>query len=431
MTGVLALDPGRVAGTDDALRRLVDEDAVGQLIRADGRFAELGSDGGRPRLDWVSEVDRLLADPDALEPVEELARRLRGRGVRRVIWSGMGGSVNTVRALVELGFCRGDGNGIAVHPLDSTDPAALNELISMLGAADGGLATLLADVHMVAVSMGITSEEPVSHATWFLDLLASAGLAAAEHLTVLTVDGSHLGRFAAAHGLPTRPVFLADRTGIPGRMSAPGTLVFLLPVALHFAGTGGGQLRLVLREAWRRYDLAGTRADPRGSSFVRLAAALAAAARNGGCGLALSTVERQDGLLTWIEQLLEQSLGKGGKGVLVLRDQFLGDQTLGDRLLGERRSSGALLRLTVPEVAEADPVRRLAELAAMFLGWQLCAALYGYLHEIRVVDEPAVERYKAHTRRLMATRHGGRHAMAGPGDRPGPARLPGPDRRPR
>ncbi|MBO0871384.1 MAG: hypothetical protein J2P15_22755, partial [Micromonosporaceae bacterium] len=238
---------------------------------------------------------------------------------------------------------------------------------------------------------GITSAEPVSHAAWFLDLLATAGLAPAEHLTVLTVDGSHLGRFAAGHGLPVRPVHLAGRTGIPGRMSAPTTLVFLLPVALHFAGSGGGQLRAVLREAWRRYDLAGARADPPASSYVRLAAALCAAGHDGRCGLVLSTVEPRPELLAWIEQLLEQSLGKGGKGIVVFTDQSLDD-----------RPAARALRLTVPYPVQADPVLRLAELAAMFLGWQLCTALYGYLHEICVVDEPAVERYKAHARRLLA-----------------------------
>jgi hypothetical protein len=51
-------------------------------------------------------------------------------------------------------------------------------------------------------------------------------------------------------------------------------------------------------------------------------------------------------------------------------------------------------------LADPDPVRRLAALATHLLGWQLCAAMYGYLHGICVVDEPAVEVYKAHTRRL-------------------------------
>jgi len=48
------------------------------------------------------------------------------------------------------------------------------------------------------------------------------------------------------------------------------------------------------------------------------------------------------------------------------------------------------------------------------LGWQLCTALYGYLHGINIVDEPAVERYKAHARVLRSTVDPLRAAATGP-----------------
>jgi len=376
-----------------ALHRLVGEDAVGQLVRRDGAMAVLGSEGGTVRLDWVDEPARLLADPAALASVETIARRLWDRGVRRVIWSGMGGSVLTVHVLTGLGIGAGDAGRIAVYPLDSTDPAAVDALSDRLGPQRS-----LRDTHLVAVSMGITSEEPISHVDWYLGLLATEGLVPAEHVTVLTVPGSYLEAHATAHALSTGPVHLGDRSGFPGRMSAPGTLVFLLAVALHTAGDPLGTLHAVLDRAWRDHDLAGARSRPAEHPFVRLAAELSDASVDGCCRLLLSTPDRA--LLTWIEQVLEQSLGKGGKGVAVFA---AAEGPLSDGMLRVRVSAtttdepGAIV---ADGLADPDPVRRLAALATHFLGWQLCAAMYGYLHGICVVDEPAVEVYKAHTRRL-------------------------------
>ena len=392
-------DPGAWPPVDEpALRVIVREDAVGALVRRDGLMADLGTDGGVVRLDWVDEVGRLLDDPAALTSVEAMADRLWQRGVRRVIWAGMGGSVNAVRVLLELGFGRGD-SGIAVHPLDSTDPAALDGLVSALAAAKGvalpdgpptaaAIRDLFIDTHLVAVSMGVTSDEPITHLVWYLDLLAAAGLPPEEYATVLTVDGSHLGEYAVRRGLAISPVYVTGRAGFAGRMSAPGTLVFLLPVTLHFAGSGGGQTRAALAEAWRMHDLAGAQTEPARHPYVRLASALAGASVDGCCRLMVSGPPPGSALLTWIEQLLEQTLGKGGQGVVVFDDQA-GPPTPGTLLL------------PLPSLPSGpDPVHRLAAVAATFLGWQLCAALYAYLHRIRIVDEPAVERYKAHARRL-------------------------------
>src|SRR5712691_4856808 len=117
-----------------ALQRLISDDAVGQLHRREGLMATLGSEDGVPKLDWVVGIARLLEDETLLEEVEAEARAIRGRGIRYIIWAGMGGSVMVVRVLVGLGFCNQvqnegeDQQGVIIHPLDSTDPATLNEV---------------------------------------------------------------------------------------------------------------------------------------------------------------------------------------------------------------------------------------------------------------------------------------------------------------
>jgi hypothetical protein len=413
-----------------ALRRLIAEDAVGQLRRRDGLMAALGSENGARKLDWVEAVARLLADPDALEGVEAEARAMGARGIRHIIWAGMGGSVLTVRVLCDLGFGGGrdaGGDAITIHPLDSTDPAALNAIIRAIAVAKGlalppatrsvdaaFLQTLLRDVMMIGVAMGMTSEEPITHLAWFTDLLEQAGLRPADHLLVMTLPGSYLDAFAREHQAPTRPLQLDGGTGTPGRMSAPGTRVFLLPAALYLTGIANepGQLRAALRAAWDAHDLDLATARPSEHPFAQLAAALSAASSDGACRVLVSMPEGWGILVSWLEQLMEESLGKGGKGgkgIVVFDEQRLnalapgyhGDGMLRVRVVTEMPAHDDDAFIVVqPELACTDPRDRLAALAAGFLSWQLATALYGFLHRIPFAGQPAVENYKARARAL-------------------------------
>ena len=443
-----------------ALQRIVSEDAVGQLRRRDGRMAELGSENGELKLDWVEGVARLLADPSMLEEVEAEAREIWQRGIRHIIWAGMGGSVLTVRVLTNLGFCSassheseqpGSPERITIYPLDSTDPAALNQIVQQIagqGVHKGSLSqgdrkgrpypvstgqhdpsflrTLLGDVLMIGVSMGMTSEEPITHLTWFADLLTEAQLPRSEHLMVMTLPGSYLDLFAQERSAPSLPLQTDGGTGTGGRMSAPATRVFLLPIALAFAHTASapGRLRAILRRAWEMHNLDLASAQPAEHPFVQLAAAMSDASRDGVCLLLAAMPPGWDALVPWLEQLMEESLGKGGKGVVVFEDQPIPIHRKGgggvDAGRGPSRSPSSLtvrvstdsndvspitqdspnFILSQPYLAASDDSERLAALAASFMGWQLSMALFGYLHDITFAGQPAVENYKARARVL-------------------------------
>ena len=410
-----------------ALQQLVEDDAVRQLRRRDGLMATLGSEGSALKLDWVEGVARLLADPAQLEEVEAEARDIWQRGIRHMIWAGMGGSVIAVRVLCDLGFCSsGDKGQVTIYPLDSTDPAALNEIVRKIAEAKNlalptgeessnptFLRALLADVMMVGVAMGMTSEEPITHLEWFTDLLKQAGLRPAEHVLVMTLPGSYLDRFANAQQAPSRPLQPDGGTGTGGRMSAPTTRVFLLPAALylttHFPAQSG-QLRSVLQHAWDEYDLELATSHPTEHPFVQLGAALSAASLDGACRLLLRMPEGWQAFVSWLEQLMEESLGKGGKGVVVFDDQTLNQAAPGHeqggmlyvRVVTEATQAGEdqLFLLSQPSLASKEPHDRLAALAASFLGWQLSMALYGYLQRITFAGQPAVENYKSRARAL-------------------------------
>ena len=124
-------------------------------------------------------------------------------------------------------------------------------------------------------------------------------------------------------------------------------------------------------------------------------------------------------LVQWIEQLMEESLGKkqwGGQGIVVFTAQPLnpeGKAYHAQGMLrvyvtndgagsvdGVREAGMALLRQ--PYLADDEPRFRLAALAASFLGCQLTMAVFGALHNIQFAGQPAVENYKARARVLRA-----------------------------
>src|SRR6266700_2458692 len=420
-----------------ALKQLIEDDAVGQLRRRDGLMATLGSEDGVLKLDWVEGIARLLADSTQLEEVEAEARGIWQRGIRHMIWAGMGGSIMAVRVLTDLGFCSGRDEGhVTIYPLDSTDPAALNEIVRKIAKAKnlalptGEVASVqtflpmfLDDILMIGVSMGMTSEEPITHLAWFADLLQQAGLRPAEHLLIMTLPGSYLDRFAQEQQAPRLPLQMDRGTGTGGRMSAPTTRVFLLPAALYLTCLSGdainrvptgdhGQLRAMLQRAWDEYDLALATERPAAHPFVQLAAALSNVSLDGACRLLLSMSEGWQAIVPWIEQLMEESLGKGNKGVVVFTEQPLNRQSSASDTRGTLHvqiTTGAaspqqdnVFVLSQPSLASQEPRDRLAALAASFLGWQLSMALYGYLQHITFAGQPAVENYKARARVLRA-----------------------------
>src|SRR5260370_34425935 len=117
-------------GLSPALQQLIKDDAVGHLRQHKGLIATLGSEDGALKLAWVEGAQRLLADNSMLEQVEAEALKIWERGIRQIIWAGMGGSIMAVRVRIDLGFCSSRGNGhVTISPLDSTDPAALNGIV--------------------------------------------------------------------------------------------------------------------------------------------------------------------------------------------------------------------------------------------------------------------------------------------------------------
>ena len=278
------------------------------------------------------------------------------------------------------------------------------------------LRSFLQDVMMVGVAMGMTSEEPITHLEWFTALVKQAGLRPAEHLLVMALPDSYLDRFAHEQQAPSFPLQPDEGTGTGGRMSAPSTRIFLLPAALYLTRFSdvSGQLRSVLQHAWDEYNLELAASSPAAHPFVQLAVALSNASRDGACRLLLSMPEEWQILVSWIEQLMEESLGKSGKGIVIFDDQPLNatapfyrqEGMLRVHVVTEKTQAAQAHHFILfqPSLASNDPQRRLAALAANFLGWQLSMALFGYLQRIPFAGQLAVENYKTKARALRTQR---------------------------
>jgi glucose-6-phosphate isomerase len=444
------------AGADARVRRLASEDLLGQLLERRGRMRELGDEGGDIKLDWVDGVEQALAHPEWLEELAGEARDILAAGIRHIIWSGMGGSVQTVYCLKRMGYL--DLPGLTVHPLDSTDPASLNRTLAEIAATEGiDLSTLsgqaeqlraavrriLTTTMIMGVSMGMTSEEPITHLQWFDGLLQDYAIPQPEqHLQVMTLPGSYLDRFARERQARMAPIQLDGESHTPGRMSAPATRVFLRPVALALTASGGGdvagQLLGLLRRCQERYGVSHTenaeqrQARTERDQFIRLGAYMAEEAiqrRRNKLVLVLPPAWR--GLGPWVEQLVEESLGKGGKGWLVFYDQnlpalrdrddcvFLALQPSGEaepqagELAALRQAGRPVLTLEVPLAVASDLPAGLPALAGLFASWKLAVAAFGYLNDIVIVGQPGVEGYKAYAREL---RDGPGTIVFGPND---------------
>lgn len=394
-------------------------------------MAELGTEAGDLKLDWVDGVRKALEHPAWVEQVAREATEIVGRGIRHVVWAGMGGSVQTVYCLKRMGLL--DTPYLSIHPLDGTDPATLNRTLADIAIHEGLDVTawqeaptrhrLLEATMMIGVSMGMTSEEPITHLEWFDGVLQDAGVAdPGAHIQVMTLPGSYLDQFAKARGSRMAPIQLDGQNHTPGRMSAPATRVFLRPVALALAAGGSSDTRVaerIIAILRRATELAepGDPGKPSANPFVHLGALLADLTEHEGRNKVYVEAPSQwAGFAPWLEQLAEESLGKGGKGFLL----FYGQETPGALGTLALRDDTVILRISPSSAAPGfieSPIYTpgiildvrvdgalqpagLGELAGVMLGCEFAVATFGYLHGIVFAGQPAVEAYKQYARDL-------------------------------
>lgn len=329
----------------------------------------------RIRLGWV---DTHTRSRDLLPQLAELTSELAD--LDHVVLCGMGGS-----SLAPEVISRTLGRPLTI--LDTTDP----------GQIRAALADRLERTVVVVASKSGSTVETDSQRRAYWQAFLDAGMSEAEagrHFVIVTDPGSPLAATAAEMGAFT---VLAD-PNVGGRFAAL-TAFGLVPTAL--AGVEVAEL-LDQAEAF-----AGSLAAERDNPALALGAALGAAATAGRDKVALvSDGSGIDGLGDWAEQLIAESTGKSGSGILpvvvesptspgatgedILTISYGGALTAGDLSGGEGPGG-------TPDVAVNGP------LGAQFLAWEYAVAVAGVVLGIDAFNQPNVTESKENTNKILAS----------------------------
>ena len=357
------------------VRTLVDDRVASRIAARDKTlWGEAAEEEAAKRLGWVqlSQTSRPL-----VLDVAELHVELREQGLHRVVLCGMGGS-----SLAPEVVCGADGVDLVV--LDSSHPDFVR----------AALETSLEETVVVVSSKSGGTVETDSQRRAFEKAFTDAGIDPAERIIVVTDPGSPLEKSARDAGYR---VFLAD-PDVGGRYSA------LTAFGLVPSGLAGADIATLLDEA--EAIRPALEVDSIDNPGVRLGALLGAATLAGSDKLVLANAGASyAGFGDWAEQLIAESTGKEGRGILPVvvggldapnfspstPDEALGtvgpDFVFGDG--GVRPASGWGLHVDAP-------------LGAQFLLWEYATAIAGRIIGINPFDQPDVESAKAAAREMLA-----------------------------
>jgi len=275
-----------------------ESDAAGRLRSADHTL-------------WTEQPEPEIADrvgwltlPDTMRPavadITAFADEIRAEGIAHVVLLGMGGS-SLAPEVFQRTFGSAPGYPESIV-LDSTHPGAVAAVADRI---DPGR-TLF-----VVASKSGTTIEPLSFFRFFWDRVAASTDDPGRHFVAITDPGSSLVGLAAERGF--RRVFEAN-PDVGGRYSAL-THFGLVPAAL----IGVDIDELLDRAA----AMAGADEGGRGPAFA-LGAALGELARRGRDKATFLVSPALEALPVWLEQLVAESTGKGGTGILPVADEAAG-----------------------------------------------------------------------------------------------------------
>ncbi len=365
-------------GTAAALGELAERDAIARTWAGDHTLWRDDPTEISDRLGWLTVGPDMAARLDTLGA---RAARLTD-GVDHVLLAGMGGSSLFPEVVARSGAT--DPAAPALTVLDTTDPAA----IARLGAELDPARTL----HVAASKSGSTLETR-SHLAWAWDRHPDPA-----RFAVITDPGSDLAALAAERGFADT---FENPPDLGGRYSAL-SLFGLVPALL--AGT---DVEGLLASAATMADR--LRSAPSGNPAARLAAAVAAGVRAGRDKLTVVVPGDQATFGLWLEQLIAESTGKEGTGVVPVVGEPLGDPAAygDDRLfvaLGDGTETAALAALAEAghPVAVVPFEGGFADLGGQVLLWELATALVGALLGIQPFDQPDVAAAKAATAKVLA-----------------------------
>jgi transaldolase / glucose-6-phosphate isomerase len=368
----------------DRVKRAVDEGVAPRVWRRD---PSLWGGPGVPeienRLGWLTVSEAMLEHASELHAFAEECRR---EGFTDAVLLGMGGS-SLGPEVIRRSFGEIPG-GLRLQVLDSTHP---DLVLRVQESVD-----LERTLFIVSSKSGGTIET-LSHYHHFR---AHAG---PRQFVVVTDPGSPLEDLARDDGL--RHAFL-NTPDIGGRYSVL-SLFGLVPAAVMGVNIEALLHRCqVAEQNCAHYDSSET------NSGLWLGAVVGELARQGRDKLTFIVSPPIESFGLWVEQLVAESTGKKGRGILPVADEPLG----GPRAYGQDRVFAYLRNSDEPDPAVDDAVQRLADaghptltmathgavdLGRIFFLAEFAVAVSGWALEINPFDQPNVQEAKDNTKRVL------------------------------
>ncbi|HKC87610.1 MAG TPA: bifunctional transaldolase/phosoglucose isomerase, partial [Blastocatellia bacterium] len=340
-------------------------------------------------LGWVTVPDQLY---DAADELAAFSARVRNEGFKDVMLLGMGGS-SLCPEVFRRTFGKIPGHP-ALHVLDSTDPATVLAFESEVD---------LPHTLFVVASKSGTTTEPLMFYKYFINKVRQIkGDRAGENFVAITDPGTLME--AMATGDKFRRIFL-NPSDIGGRYSAL-SYFGMVPAALQ-----GFDFKTLLDRAERAMHACAPAVPAADNPAARLGAIIGSLAVAGRNKLTLSTDPEISSLGLWIEQLVAESAGKEGKGILPVANEPLGaPNAYGDDRLFIHIAVGMIdpeaeNRLRAIEAAGHPVVRRVMndtlDLGEEFYIWEMATAVAGAVMGINPFDQPNVQESKDNTKLLL------------------------------
>jgi len=373
-------------------------DKLAEAWRTDGKVRRLwGRDAtlwtGRDEDKWLGWLDVVEAQLRDLDRIVAMADDMRGAGFRDAVLLGMGGSSLGPEVLAES---LGSADGFPkLHVLDSTDPAQIRAVEAKIDPAK--------TLFIVSSKSGTTLEPNVLMDYFRARVAAALGAErAAERFVAITDPGSPL------HKLAVREGFRAVFDGVP---SIGGRYSVLSPFGMVPLAVIGRDVRGFLERAQAMVRSCAADVPPAENPGVQLGLALGALAKLGRDKVTIVASPSIAGFGAWAEQLLAESTGKTGKGLIPIDGEPLGGPTVygSDRVFiyvrhTPRADAAQDAAVAVLEAA-GQPVVRIGIAEADLLGqeffrWEIATAVAGAVIGLNPFDQPDVEASKIATREL-------------------------------
>jgi transaldolase/glucose-6-phosphate isomerase len=356
-----------------------------RVLRKDSSLWSGSETDLRDRLGWI---DLPQDSVTLLEPVEEVTEYLSQERIRKTFLLGMGGS-SLAPEVFESTF--GDPQLPRLKVVDSTHPDLVRRSIDEIDS-DRFL-------FVVSSKSGTTLEtHALFHAFWHAMERWSAR--PGSRFIAITDPGSALAKLASEREFQR---MFATPPDVGGRFSALSAFG-LVPAAIS-----GVRLEELLN---RSRAMAQACAEGRDNPGLELGAALGELALGGRDKLTIVTSPQISSFAAWLEQLVAESLGKNGRGIVPVvgearkRPEFYSDDRVfvGLLLQSEQNEGSSLFLQFLEDVGHPVIEIRLRDrfdLGAEIFRWEMAVAAAAAVLEVQPFDQPDVELTKNLTRQAL------------------------------